>query len=64
MTKQTNAEQTKRQSRGWSDAMDNGSIVKRLAKLEELYACWKTLSNRKKTPAVRQDASSFPDSPK
>lgn len=53
MTEQTNAEEAKRQSRGWSDAMDSESIARRLAKLEELYTCWKTLGDSKKIAANR-----------
>lgn len=41
MTKQTSVEVAKRQSRGWSDAMDSDSIAHRLAKLQELHDCWR-----------------------
>ena len=50
MTHQKIAEEAKRQSRGWSDSMDGVSIVRRLAKLEELYDCWKSLKRGKKIP--------------
>lgn len=61
MTKQTNAEEAKRLSRGWSDAMDSESMGKRLAKLEELSACWKTLAKNKKISEVSSVLASESD---
>ncbi len=43
-----NADDLKRKSRGWTDGMDSISISDRLFVVDELYACWKLLSNAKK----------------
>jgi hypothetical protein len=56
MTKPTNAENKKLKSRGWSDSMDSASISRRLAVVDELYACWKTLKKAK--PSVRLELHS------
>jgi len=42
------ADQSKRQSRGWSDDMDSGAISRRLAIVEELYSAWFALKNARK----------------
>ena len=39
------ANQSKRQSRGWSDEMDSQAISRRLAIVEELHAAWTVLKN-------------------
>jgi hypothetical protein len=63
MTEQTSAEQAKRQSRGWSDTMDSVSIARRLAKLEELIDCWKSLREAKPIlPKKPIDPSPIPGS--
>jgi hypothetical protein len=46
-----NADEMKRKSRGWTDGMDSISISNRLSIVDELYACWKLLSNAKKVSA-------------
>jgi len=72
MTERMSAEASKRKSRGWSDAMDSESIAKRLAIVEDLYACWKSLQplrssaspgreSNKSQPSV-SDARSFQSS--
>lgn len=56
MTEPTNAENQKRKSRGWSDSMDSSSIARRLAIVDDLYACWKILQKAK--PSVRLQSRS------
>ncbi len=59
MTKPTIAEEAKRKSRGWSDAMDSASIAQRLEILDELYACWKSLNNARKVSPPLPEGSDW-----
>jgi hypothetical protein len=63
MTKQTSVEVAKRQSRGWSDAMDSDSIAHRLAKLQELHDCWRFFQGgTKRLPAENSEPASLSES--
>lgn len=62
MTEPMSAEAAKRKSRGWSDAMDSAAIAKRLAIVEELNACWKSLQKAREPgqPAHEAQKSAQP----
>jgi hypothetical protein len=42
------SDRSKRQSRGWSDAMDGYAIAHRLAMVEQLFSAWLALKNARR----------------